>query len=208
MGGRNRRDLSQATTYKLKANRGRKGCRAGDHLPGGLDDNTLVLDIVCQEPNMNQLVVADQVFDGDYLAVSLETPTHAYYHLDINPDGRIAEGNPSGDWKSLAEVKTEKGADFWRVQLRIPVVGEVEADSDPKHYVAGAKPTKEAPWFFNIGRLRMAGLEVPEQQVSPQPAPLGTCLQNSGSSKSNEAGSPGTGRRNAARPIILLLQQI
>jgi hypothetical protein len=158
-------DLSQATSYQLKANRGGKVAVPATTLQMGWDNNALLLEIVCQEPNMNKLVVADNVFDGDYLAVSLETPSHAYYHLEINPDGRLAEGNPSGDWKSLAEVKTEKGADFWRVHLRIPVVGEVEADSDPKHYVAGAKPTKDSPWFFNVGRLRSAGLEVPEQQA-------------------------------------------
>ena len=51
------------------------------------------------------------------------------------------------------------------MQLRIPVVGDAEAYADPKHRVAGAKPTPAAPWFFNVGRMRMAGLEAPEQQA-------------------------------------------
>jgi hypothetical protein len=114
---------------------------------------------------MKRLKVAADVVGGDSVAVSLETPNHTYYHLEINPDGRLVEGNPSGDWKSLAEVKAEKGTDFWRVHLRIPVVGDAEANADPKHRVAGAKPTQAAPWFFNVGRLRMAGLEKPELQA-------------------------------------------
>ena len=114
---------------------------------------------------MHKLVVASDVVSGDYVAISLETPDHSYYHLEINPDGQLAEGNPSKNWKSLADIKTKKGADFWQVQLRIPVVDEAEANSDPRHRVAGAKPTKAAPWFFNVGRLRLAGLEVPEQQA-------------------------------------------
>jgi hypothetical protein len=158
-------DLSKATTYKLKANRGGKEAVPATTFKVGWDKNALLLDIHCAEPDMKKLNIATDVFDGDYLAVSLETPNHSYYHLEINPDGRIDEGDPAGKWKSLAEVKTEKGADFWRVQLRIPVVGDAEANSDPNHRVAGAKPTPAAPWFFNVGRMRLAGLEAPEQQA-------------------------------------------
>jgi len=158
-------DLSKATTYKLKANRGGKEAVPETTCKLGWDKNTLLIDIHCREPDMKRLVVAADVLSGDYVAISLETPNHTYYHVEINPDGQLAEGNPSGNWKSLAQVKTEKGADFWRVQLRIPVVGNAEASADPRHRIAGAKPTREAPWFFNVGRLRSAGLESPEQQA-------------------------------------------
>ncbi len=158
-------DLSQATRYRLKANRGNVAAVPETTFQVGWDQNTLLLDIICKEPDMKKLVVANDVIGGDYVAVSLESPNHTYYHLEINPDGRLLEGDPSGDWKSLAEIKAEKGADFWRVQLHIPTVGEAEAESDPKHRVAGAMPTKEAPWFFNVGRLRLAGLDAPEQQA-------------------------------------------
>jgi hypothetical protein len=158
-------DLSQATSYKLKANRGNAEAIADTTFQVGWDQNVLLLDIVCKEPDMKKIVVTEDVVSGDYLAVSLETPNHTYYHLEINPDGRLLEGDPSGNWKSLADVKAEKGDNFWRVKFRIPVVGEAEAEADPKHRVAGAKPTKEAPWFFNVGRLRLAGLDAPEQQA-------------------------------------------
>ena len=158
-------DLSKATPYKLKANRGGKEAVPTTTFKVGWDKNALLLGIHCTEPDMKTLNVAADVVGGDSVAVSLETPNHTYYHLEINPDGRLVEGNPSGDWKSLAEVRAERGTDFWRVQLRIPVVGDAEANADPKHRVAGAKPTQAAPWFFNVGRLRMAGLEKPELQA-------------------------------------------
>ena len=78
------------------------------------------------------------------------------YHLEINPEGVLVEGNPGPNWKSLAEVTTERGSDSWRVRLRIPVVDEAEARSDPRHRVAGHKPTVQAPWYFNVGRLRVS----------------------------------------------------
>ncbi len=158
-------DLSKATTYKLKANRGGKEAVPATTFKVGWDKNALLLDIHCAEPDMKKLAVAADVVSGDYVAISLETPNHTYYHMEINPEGQLVEGNPSGNWKSLADVKTEKGADFWRVQLRIPVVGDAEASADPRHRVAGAKPIQAAPWFVNVGRLRIGGLEAPEQQA-------------------------------------------
>ena len=158
-------DLSVAIAHKLKANRGGKEAVPGTTFKLAWDKDALLIEIHCQEPDMTRLVVAPDVVSGDHLAVSLETPNHAYYHLEVNPDGRLVEGNPSGNWKSLAEVKAERGADFWRVCVHIPVVGHAEADADPRHRVAGAKPTEAAPWYFNVGRLRNAGLKSPEQQA-------------------------------------------
>jgi hypothetical protein len=123
------------------------------------------LDIVCHEPKMKMLRVASDVHGGDNVAISIETPLHSYYHLEVNPDGVVVDGNPGPSWKSLVEVKAERGNDQWRVQLRIPVVGEVEATSDPKHRVAGTKPTAEKPWYFNVGRSRVVNLDQPELQA-------------------------------------------
>jgi len=120
---------------------------------------------VCNEPNMKMLRVASVVHGGDNVAVSIETPLHSYYHLEVNPEGVVVDGNPGPSWKSLVEVKTERGDDHWRVQLRIPVVGEVEANSDPKHRVAGVKPTAEKPWYFNVGRSRVLNFDQPELQA-------------------------------------------
>ena len=129
------------------------------------ENGALVLDIVCHEPEMKKLNIAGDVHNGDCVAISIETPLHSYYHLEINPDGTLAEGNPGPNWKSLAEVKTERGPDSWRVRVRLPVVGEAEAQSDPRHRIAGKKPTTESPWWFNVGRQRMLDLKKPELQA-------------------------------------------
>lgn len=101
-------------------------------------------------------------------------PLHSYYHLEINPDGAIAEGNPGPNWKSLAEVKTERGAESWQVSVRLPVVGEDEAQPDPRHRIACVKSTADAPWWFNVGRQRALDLKKPELQAFPRRRPAGT----------------------------------
>ncbi len=62
-------------------------------------------------------------------------------------------------------MKHERGADSWRLRVRLPVVGEAEALSDPRHRIAGTKPTAAQPWYFNIGRQRMLDLKKPELQA-------------------------------------------
>lgn len=149
-------DLSAAPDHKLLKNSATE-LTADTTFKVGWDQNALLLDIVCKEPNMQKLLASQDVHSGDYLAISIETQNHSYYHIEVNPDGVLVEGDPAGGWKSLTDLKTEKGPDFWRVQMRIPVVGTDEAESDPYHRMAGSMPTAEAPWYFNVGRARMAG---------------------------------------------------
>jgi hypothetical protein len=134
--------------------------------------DALVLDITCHEPHMAKLNSADDVFNGDYVAISIETQLHSYYHIEINPLGKLVEGTPAGgDWKSLAEVKTERSNDAWHVRVKLPIVGANEAASDPKHRIAGDKPTAESPWYFNIGRQRVGDWPKKElQSFSPTKA--------------------------------------
>ncbi|QDU28664.1 hypothetical protein ETAA8_37670 [Anatilimnocola aggregata] len=176
-------DLSTATKYILKDNTTGEKSDVTTQFRVGWAGEAIVFEVVCSEPRMKQLQVAQNVFDGDNIAISLETPLHSYYHLEINPDGIVADGNPGPDWQSLAEVKTERGDDFWRVRVRIPVVTADEASSDPRHRIGGAKPTAEAPWYFNVGRYRVVDLDKPELQAfSPtkrgwhQPARFGKLL--------------------------------
>ncbi len=120
----------------------------------GWDRDALLVEIRAGEPDMAGLQVTDTVWDGDHVALALETPDHSYYKIEVNPAGKVAEGNPSSRWKSLATVETERGADFWKVRLRIPVVGREEGQSDPMHRVVGSKPTAASPWFINVARKR------------------------------------------------------
>lgn len=158
-------DTSKAVPNRLENNSGGKATGPETTFTVGWDKDVLILDIICSEPEMNTLRASADILSGDYVTVLLKTQGHSYYHIAINPDGKILEGNPSKGWKSLAEVTTKKSADSWRVQLRIPVVGNAEAEADPNHRVEGAKPTAKSPWYFNVGRQRMASLAKPELQA-------------------------------------------
>jgi len=155
-------DFGKAAVYQLKDNKLGKEPAVKTTFRTAWDKNAIHFDIVCHEPDMKHLNISSDVHNGDNVVISLETPLHSYYHLEINPAGTIVDGNPGSNWKSLAEVKTERGPDFWRVRVSIPVVGEAEAASDPKHRVAGRKPTEKELWYFNVGRHRVINLKQPE----------------------------------------------
>lgn len=126
------------------------------------DDKTLVFDILCREPDMANLEVGANVWDGDSVLIFLETPRHSHYLIQIAPNGRIfdADRNASGrvlpEWASQATVETDQEEDGWRVRLRIPlaVIGTEEEFGDPLHQVVAPRPG-EGNWFFNIGRTRV-----------------------------------------------------
>jgi hypothetical protein len=148
-------DLSKAQEYTLKEKTG-ADAKYPTTFKMGWDKDALFVDILCKEPDMKTIAISDPVYEGDYVAIALETPLcSSPYILHIGPEGKIKEGNPRiGEWESNTEVKTERGGDFWRLKIRIPVVGAGEAQADPDNYVAGEKPTAEKPWFFLVGRSR------------------------------------------------------
>jgi len=101
------------------------------------------------------------LWDGDAIEILLETDTHSYYQISINPAGAIVNIdrlNRKNVWDSMAEVATEVGDGFWTIEIRIPVV---EKTNDPLHQVDGRKPTDSLPWYFNVcrQRLRQTGSE-------------------------------------------------
>ena len=158
-------DLSKAQEYVLKV-RGTnaESADAKTSFRVGWDNNVLIFDILCKDKNVKNLPVSGDVFSGDFVAITLQTQQHSYYILEINPDGVIVDGDPAKTWKSLAEVKPEKGEDYWRLIVKIPVVGADEAASDPLHRVAGSKPLPDSPWFFNVGRKRLGnGTDVKDE---------------------------------------------
>ena len=89
-------------------------------------------------------------------------PELGSYQIEINPDGEIYDADRdrkfrkgSAKWSSRAEIKTERGPDYWRAIVKIPVVGEAEGALDPLNFIVGEKPSAKAPWFFNVGRVRI-----------------------------------------------------
>ena len=128
----------------------------------GWETNTLVFDITCREPEMAKLFVTPDIWGGDSVAILLESPFHSYYQIEVNPDGVLFDADREfsavkDQWNSQAKVRTERGADYWRVIVSIPVVPEVEGAGDPLHNVVGGKPGAAAPWYFNVGRVRVRG---------------------------------------------------
>ncbi len=150
-------DLSKAAEYTLKDVKTAEPADVKTKFKIVWDKNALILEIVCDEPDMKGLAdrTTSTVWDGDHIAIALETQNHSYYKMEINPNGEIVEGDPvTNRWKSLADVKVEKGTDSWRLNVRIPTVGADEASSDPMHRVSGSMPSVEDPWYFNIARVR------------------------------------------------------
>ena len=135
------------------------------------DKGILVFDIRCQDPDMKNLFVTEDVWGGDSVAILLETPSHAYYQIEVNPDGKLFDADRKiglrTRWKSQAEVKTERGKDHWRVTVRVPIVEPVQGSMDPNHNVVGPKPSAEAPWHFNVGRARVRGQSKTAYTFSP-----------------------------------------
>jgi len=138
----------------------------------GWDRGALCFEFHCEEPDMKNLYATDSVWDGDSVALVIETPVFAYYQIEISPEGKVydAARNRSvgtAGWSAQAEVETERGDDWWRVRVRLPVSGEDGYEMDPNHNIAGAKPTDERPWFFNAGRCRLRDAKKTNFAFSP-----------------------------------------
>ncbi len=125
------------------------------------EKNHLRVDILCQEPAMDRMQVTSNVWGGDSVAVLIETPFHSYYHIEVNADGDLYDADWSlgrsrsmANWSSLVKIETERGADFWRVTLTIPIAPTSEGMNDPLHFVVGDPPSVEDPWYINVGRTR------------------------------------------------------
>ncbi|MGM0601027.1 MAG: DUF4838 domain-containing protein, partial [Candidatus Rifleibacteriota bacterium] len=123
------------------------------------DDGNLIFDIKCEDDDMENLFVTDFVWDGDSVALLIETPFRSYYQIEVNPDGKVFDADRKvgvvQKWDSKVQVETEKGKNFWAVKVKIPVKTLENNRGDPYHYVVGPKPSKDRLWYFNIGRVRI-----------------------------------------------------
>ncbi|MCA1810006.1 MAG: hypothetical protein LC725_11250, partial [Lentisphaerae bacterium] len=123
-------------------------------------EKSLVFDIRCEEPDMRLIQKAKNIWDGDSIVLLIESPYHSYYHIEIDPEGRIFDADRWGSieprWESMADVKIEKGKDYWTANISIPIaiVGEEGAEGDPLNYVVAPRIKPGSEWFFNIARRR------------------------------------------------------
>jgi hypothetical protein len=100
------------------------------------------------------------LWNGDCVEILLETQTHPYYQIAINPAGAMVtldrrNGALNDKWSPNAQVATRAENGFWTVEIRIPVPGEQQEQLDPLHGVSGRRPNDTYPWYFNICRQRV-----------------------------------------------------
>ncbi|MFT5471238.1 MAG: putative negative regulator of RcsB-dependent stress response [Verrucomicrobiales bacterium] len=112
----------------------------------------------------------EAIWYGDVVEILLDTDSHSYYQIAINPAGALADLDRGVDksarfrWESQAEVATHVAEDHWIVEIRIPVT---EDENDPLNQVIGRKPSQSLPWHFNICRQRARENGTELSAVSP-----------------------------------------
>lgn len=141
------------------------------------DADFLYLGIHCTEPDMEGIVNTSSTNDdptilgGDYVSIILETNSHSYYEIAVNPAGAVLEIDHAADgevkWASGSTIAVHRGEGFWSVEMRIPIAGEGAATLDPLMGIEGSKPREMYPWYFNVARQRVRGDNVQFSAFSP-----------------------------------------
>jgi len=139
--------------------------------------NTLVFGIRCSEDDMKNLNIASakdedsNIWNGDCIEILLETPVHSYYQVAANPAGAVTDlDRKSGfntRWSSGARAAAQREEGAWTLEVSLPAAGENAESIDPLNGIAGAKPTPESPWFFNLCRQRIREKERELSAFSP-----------------------------------------
>lgn len=100
----------------------------------------------------------ESIWYGDAIEIELDTDSHSYYQLVVNPAGALVDLDRAAGkssrfrWESQAEVATHIAKDHWNVEIRIPVTDD---ENDPLNQVIGRKPSQSLPWHFNVCRQRI-----------------------------------------------------
>lgn len=136
----------------------------------------LYLAIRCEERPGEELNVTatkhddEAIWYGDVVEILLDTDSHSYYQIAVNPAGALADLDRGAGkssrfrWESQAEVATHVADDHWIVEIRIPVTDD---ENDPLNHVIGRKPSESLPWHINVcrQRARKSGTEL--SAISP-----------------------------------------
>ena len=143
----------------------------------GWAGNALCLGVTCKDPDMANLKIGSSkpddpnIWFGDVIELLVETQTHSYYQIAISPSGAVTdldrEKGLGARWNSGVEVATQKEADGWTVEIRLPLAGENAADIDPLTGVSGKPPSDTYPWYINVCRQRVRGKDVELSAWSP-----------------------------------------
>lgn len=131
----------------------------------------LYFGIRCNDADMANLNIPTtvngdpRILEGDHVTILLETNTHSYYEIAVNPAGAVYEfdhGNPDvgAKWSSASAIAVHRGEGFWSVELRVPVAGEGASALDATKGIDGSNPRELFPWHFNIVRQRVRDAKV------------------------------------------------
>ena len=140
-------------------------------------NDALYIGIRCQDVRGDAANIATTesgqpaIWNGDHVEILLETDSHSYYQIVVNPAGAVLDLDRAApkkqwfSWTSKTEVGAHVGEDFWSLEIRIPFTEDTD---DPLHFVIGQRPAKKAlPWYFNLCRKRIRGEEVEVSAFSP-----------------------------------------
>ena len=135
--------------------------------------------IRCSEPDMANLnITATQdgdtnLWSGDYVEILIETLTHSYYRIAVNPAGALVDvdmhDSETGNlaWSSGAKAAVQLGDDGWTAEIRVPWAGEMARAIDPLKGIDGRKPSPTYPWWINVCRQRVRDGKVQRAAWSP-----------------------------------------
>ena len=97
----------------------------------------------------------------DFVSVIIETETHSFYEIAVNPAGAVFEADRgesgTAKWSSGATVGVQRGEGEWSVEIRLPIMGSGARVLNPLAGIDGNRPSDLYPWFFNAGRQRVRG---------------------------------------------------
>lgn len=144
-------------------------------------DNSLYFGIRCDDRDLQHLVQTGaqpddpKVLEGDHVQLLIETQSHAFYQIAINPAGLVLDVDHQGGakpaWSAGATVAAFKGDGFWSVEIRLPVAGDLQAAVDALNGIAGRKPAGTYPWYFNLCRQRVRDGKIERFAFSPTEKP-------------------------------------
>jgi hypothetical protein len=143
----------------------------------GWANDAIYFGIRCEERYMKNLNIGtdknedSNIWNGDCVEILLETSTHSYYQLVVNPAGVMMDLDRKTGintlWASKAEVASYIGEGYWSIEIKIPVVDPSQEDLDPLSFVAGRIPSDTYPWYFNVCRQRIRDNETERSAFSP-----------------------------------------
>lgn len=142
------------------------------------EGNNLYFGIKCYDADMENLNITTdrdgdpRILEGDHIRLLIETLTHSYYEIVINPAGAVYDVDHAGEtpnpaWSSGAQVAVHIGEDYWSAEIRLSISGDGQRELEPLYGLDGNRPTNLMPWYFNVGRERVRGADVERTAYVP-----------------------------------------